>query len=92
MSLPQTSANKSKDYAIEGNGRRYSTLLRYALSSKIGADMYEKALINPETKQANIDKVVTTFERLGVSFDEPNKLIKEGNVAEIGRASCRERV
>ena len=80
MSLPQTSENKSKDYAVEGNGRRYSTLLRYALSSKIGADVYEKALINPETKQENIDKVVTTFERLGVSFDEPSKLIREGNV------------
>lgn len=80
MSLPQTSEKKSKDYAIEGSGRRYSTLLRHALSSKVGDDVYEKALIDPEVRNQNIDKVVKTFERLGVSFDDPQKLIKDGNV------------
>lgn len=80
MSLPQTSEKKSKNYAVEGQGRRYSTLLRYALSSKVGAETYEKALINPDTKQENIDKTVKTFERLGVSFEDPEKLITDGNV------------
>lgn len=80
LSLPQTSEKKSKDYAIEGNGRRYSTLLRYGLSSKVGSDFYEKALINPSTKQSNIDEAAVAFERLGVSFEDPQKLITEGNV------------
>lgn len=80
LSLPQTSEKKSKDYAIEGNGRRYSTLLRYGLSSKVGAEFYEKALINPSTKQANIEEAAAAFERLGVSFEDPQKLIAEGNV------------
>lgn len=80
MSLPQTSEKKSKNYAVEGNGRRYSTLLRCALSSKVGDDLYAEALIDPEVRNENIENAVRTFERLGVSFDDPQKLIRDGNV------------
>ena len=80
MSLPQTAEHKSKDYAIEGEGRRYSTLLRYALSSKVGKELYDKALINDDVRQSHIDEVVSSFGRLGISFENPNDLIKEGNV------------
>lgn len=80
MSLPQTSAHKSKNYELGGNGRRYSTLLRYGLSAKVGADMYNKALVNEETKAEHIDQVATSFARLGISFNDDEKLVAEGNV------------
>lgn len=80
MSLPQTAEHKSKDYAVEGNGRRYSTLLRYGLASKIGDEMYRKALIDEGVRQDHIDEIVTAFGRLGISFEENNSLITEGNV------------
>ena len=80
MSLPQTAEHKSKDYSVEGNGRRYSTLLRYALSSKVGADLYRKALINEDVRQEHIDEIATAFNRLGVSFNNDNDLIVAGNV------------
>ena len=77
MSLPQTAEHKSKDYAVEGNGRRYSTLLRYGLASKIGDEMYRKALIDEGVRQDHIDEIVTAFGRLGISFEENNSLIIE---------------
>lgn len=83
MSLPQTAAHKSKNYEVEGNGRRYSTLLRYALASKVGEEMYNKALINDNVKQQHIDEIASSFERLGVSFINKNKLITEGNVKSV---------
>lgn len=83
MSLPQTAAHKSKNYEVEGNGRRYSTLLRYALASKVGDDMYNKALIDDKVRQEHIDEIDSAFGRLGVSFVDKNKLITEGNVRTV---------
>lgn len=83
MSLPQTAAHKSKNYEVEGNGRRYSTLLRYALASKVGEDMYNKALIDDTVRQQHIDEIASAFGRLGVSFNDNNKLITEGNVETV---------
>lgn len=80
MSLPQTAEHKSKDYSVEGNGRRYSTLLHYALASKVGKDLYSKALINDDVRQEHIDEIVTAFGRLGISFENNNDLIADGNV------------
>lgn len=80
MSLPQTAEHKSKNYEVEGSGRRYSTLLHYGLASKIGNDMYSKGLIDPAVRQEHVDEIVNTFQRLGVTFEEPNALIKEGNI------------
>lgn len=80
MSLPQTAEHKSKNYALEGNGRRYSTLLHYGLASKIGSEFYNKALINDNVRQQHIDEIATAFGRLGVSFNDDNKLITENNV------------
>lgn len=79
MRLPQTAEHKSKDYSIEGEGRRYSTLFRYALTAKVG-DMYKKGLISQEVHDAHVDEVASTFERLGVSFQDEKDLIKPGNV------------
>lgn len=79
MRLPQTAEHKSKDYAIEGDGRRYSTLFRYALSSKVG-DLYKEGLISPEVRHQHIDEAASTFERLGVSFKDDETMIKPGNV------------
>ena len=79
MRLPQTAEHKSKDYAIEGDGRRYSTLFRYALSSKVG-DLYKEGLISKEVHDQHVDEAASTFERLGVSFKDDNTMIKPGNV------------
>lgn len=79
MRLPQTAESKSKDYEIEGGGRRYSTLLRYALSSKVG-DLYKEGLVSQEVHDANVDEAASIFYRLGVSFNNDDDLIKEGNV------------
>ena len=83
MSLPQTAEHKSKDYSLEGDGRRYSTLIHYALASKVGEDLYDKALIDDNAKQQHIDEVNTAFNRLGISFDDPDALIKKGNVQDF---------
>ena len=80
MSLPQTAAHKSKNYEVEGNGRRYSTLLRYALASKVGEDLYNKALVDDSVRQQHIDEIASAFNRLGVAFVDDNKLIENGNV------------
>lgn len=79
MRLPQTAEHKSKDYAIEGEGRRYSTLFRYALTAKVG-ELYKKGLISQEVHDAHVDEAASTFERLGVSFQNDADLIKPGNV------------
>lgn len=79
MRLPQTAEHKSKDYAIEGDGRRYSTLFRYALSSKVG-DLYKEGLISQEVHDQHVDEAASTFERLGVSFKDDETMIKSGNV------------
>ena len=79
MRLPQTAEHKSKDYAIEGEGRRYSTLFRYALSSKVG-DLYKEGLISREVHDQHVDEAASAFERLGVSFKDDDTLIKPGNV------------
>lgn len=80
MSLPQTAEHKGVDYSQKGEGRRYSTLIRYALASKVGKDMYDKALIDPEVRQAHIDQAANAFARLGVSFKDKNALVKPGNI------------
>lgn len=79
MRLPQTAESKSKDYAIEGGGRRYSTLLRYALSSKVG-ELYKEGLVSQEVHDANVDEAASIFYRLGVSFNNDDDLIKDQNV------------
>lgn len=79
MQLPQTAEHKSKDYAFEGNGRRYSSLFRYALTAKVG-DLYQKGIISQEVHDQHIDEAASTFERLGVSFKDDGKLISPGNV------------
>ena len=79
MRLPQTAEHKSKDYAVEGEGRRYSTLFRYALTAKVG-DLYKEGLISQDIHDQHVDEVVSTFERLGVSFDRDGSLIQPGNV------------
>ena len=78
--LPQTAEHKSKDYGIDKGGRKYSSLFRYSLSSKVGEELYEKAFLTEEQLNANRDKVVSTFERLGVSFKDEDKLAVKGNV------------
>ena len=79
MRLPQTAEYKSKDYAMEGAGRRYSTLLRYALTAKIG-DLYQKGILSQEVHDAHVDEAARTFGRLGVSFKDDAKLIEPGNI------------
>lgn len=79
MRLPQTAEHKSKDYAVEGNGRRYSTLFRNALTAKVG-DMYKEGLISDKVHHQHVDEAVSTFERLGVSFKDDETLIKPGNI------------
>lgn len=78
--LPQTADKKSKDYGIEGNGRNYSNLFRYALQSKVGKGLYEKAFIDQETRDAHIDEVCTAFQNLGYTFEDEHALIDKGNV------------
>lgn len=79
MKLPQTAEHKSKDYAVEGEGRRYSTLFRHALTAKVG-DLYKEGLISDEIHNQHVDEAVSTFERLGISFKDDSKLIQPGNV------------
>lgn len=79
MKLPQTAEAKSKDYEMDTGSRRYSTLLRHALSSKVG-DLYEEGLLSEEVRNENIDEAASVFHRLGVSFHDDSKLIEEGNV------------
>jgi RNA polymerase rpb2, domain 6 len=83
MSLPQTAEHKSKDYAVEGQGRRYSTLFRYALASKIGMDMYNQAFVNDEVRAEHIDKAATAFQRMGISFVDDTQLVTPGNVKQV---------
>lgn len=85
MRLPQTAETKSKDYEIEGGGRRYSTLLRYALSSKVG-DLYKEGLVSQEVHDANVDEAASIFHRLGVSFKDDAALITEGNIQLFAQA------
>lgn len=80
MSLPQTAEHKSKDYGVEGSGRKYSNLFRHALSSKVGDDMYRKAIISDEVREKHVDEIATAFERQGVTFKNEAELIKPGNV------------
>ena len=80
MSLPQTAEHKSKNYEVEGTGRKYSSLLHYALASKIGPELYDKAFIDENVRQEHIDHIAHTFNRLGVSFNDDNKLLTDGNI------------
>lgn len=80
MTLPQTAEHKSKDYGLEGNGRKYSTLFRHALSSKVGDDLYRQAIIRDDVRDQHIDEVATSFERLGISFENEHDLLKEDNI------------
>lgn len=80
MSLPQTAEHKSMDYSKEGEGRRYSTLIHYALASKVGKDLYDKALIDPEVRGQHIDEAESAFNRMGVSFKNKEDLVKPGNI------------
>lgn len=82
MKLPQTAEHKSVDYGDESvkRGRRYSTLLRYATTAKVGDEMYRKAFVNEEVRQQNIDKCVSSFQRLGITFKDEQKLVEAGNV------------
>ena len=82
MKLPQTAEHKSVDYGDESvkRGRRYSTLLRYAITAKVGDEMYRKAFVDEEARAANVEKCVTAFNRLGVSFKDESKLVEPGNV------------
>lgn len=80
MDLPQTAEHKSVDYELAGDGRRYSTLIRYALASKVGDELYSKAIIDPAARKANVDKLMSSLTRLGVSLKDQNKLVSENNV------------
>lgn len=82
MKLPQTAEHKSVDYGDEAvkRGRRYSTLLRYAITAKVGDEMYRKAFVNDEARAANVEKCVTSFNRLGITFKDETKLVEPGNV------------
>lgn len=82
MKLPQTAEHKSVDYGDEAvkRGRRYSTLLRYAITAKVGDEMYRKALVDDNVRQENLEKCITSFNRLGISFNNENKLVEPGNV------------
>lgn len=79
MRLPQTAESKSKNYEQDQGARRYSTLLRYALSAKVG-DLYKDGLLSDKVRNENIDEAATSFHRLGVSFKDDSKLIEDGNV------------
>ena len=82
MKLPQTAEHKSVDYGDENvrRGRRYSTLLRYAVTAKVGDEMYRKAFVDEDVREANLDKCVSSFARLGISFRDESKLVEPGNV------------
>lgn len=82
MKLPQTAEHKSVDYGDEAvkRGRRYSTLLRHAITAKVGNEMYRKAFVNEEARAANVDKCVSSFQRLGVTFKDETSMVEAGNV------------
>lgn len=82
MKLPQTAEHKSVDYGDESvkRGRRYSTLLRNAITAKVGDEMYRKAFVDEDVRRANIEKCITSFARLGVSFKDEKNLVEPGNV------------
>lgn len=81
MSLPQTVEHKSKDYSVDNGARKYSSLYRYALSSKIGEEFYKEAFINEDVRAQHIDEIATAFQRLGVTFEnEDASMVKKGNV------------
>lgn len=82
MGLPQTAEHKSKDYSIdgEGAGRKYSSLVRHALSSKIGEDLYNRVFMDEGVRSENVERVVTAFQRLGVTFKDESRLIEKGNI------------
>lgn len=80
MSLPQTAEHKSKDYTIDDGGRNYSTLFRYGLQSKIGEEFYREAFIHEGVRDVNLDKVEVAFQRLGVTFNDRERLVEKGNV------------
>ena len=82
MKLPQTAEHKSVDYGDESvkRGRRYSTLLRYAITAKVGDEMYRKAFVDEKTRAANVEKCITSFGRLGISFKDERNLVEPGNV------------
>ena len=86
MKLPQTAEHKSKDYAQGGSGRRYSNLFRFALSSKIGKDLYESAVIDPAVRNYHINKVSTAMQRLGYTMLNPEKQLEAGNVVDVSIA------
>lgn len=82
MKLPQTAEHKSVDYGDESvkRGRRYSTLLRYAITAKVGDEMYRKAFVNDEARAKNLEKCITSFNRLGITFNDESKLVEPDNV------------
>lgn len=80
MILPQTAEHKSKDYELGGGGRKYSSLFRNALASKVGMELYEKAFLDPREVQYNRDRMNVAFERLGVSFKDKNLGLRAGNI------------
>lgn len=82
MKLPQTAEHKSVDYGDESvkRGRRYSTLLRCALTAKVGDETYRKAFVDDEARAANVEKCVNAFGRLGITFHDETKLVEPGNV------------
>lgn len=82
MKLPQTAEHKSVDYGDESvkRGRRYSTLLRYAVTAKVGDEMYRKAFVDENVRAANVEKCVTSFNRLGITFKDETRLVEPGNV------------
>lgn len=82
MKLPQTAEHKSVDYGDESvkRGRRYSTLLRNAITARVGEETYRKAFVDEAVRDANVEKCVTAFGRLGISFKDESKLVEPGNV------------
>ena len=86
MKLPQTAEHKSKDYGQEGTGRRYSNLFRFALSSKIGKELYEDVVINPAVREFHMDKVATAMQRLGFTVVDLDKQLEQGNILPYAKA------
>lgn len=82
MKLPQTAEHKSVDYGDEAvkRGRRYSTLLRYAITAKVGDAMYREAFVDESVRAANVEKCITSFNRLGITFNDETKMVESGNV------------
>lgn len=82
--LPQTAEHKSKDYSNGmGSGRKFSTLYRHAMSSKVGEDLYNKAMLNIHELEYNKERINLTAERLGVQFKDPNKMFEKDNIKTI---------